>query len=102
MPNMKPRDEPELPDRTPPGRIHLPSLMVALTIMLAATLYPSLMTDSKAQADHGLALALFMAMTAGFVRGVGFIPVQPVWRWLFSGWTCLLALLLATVLKLHA
>lgn len=44
-------------------------------------------------------MALFMAMSAGFVRGVGFIPAAPLWRWLFSGWACLLALLLAATLK---
>ena len=82
-----------------PARIHLPSLLTALTIMFGGTLYPPLMADAAGKADHGLALALFLAMSAGLIRGVGFVPRRPVWRTLFSGWTCLLALALAAFLK---
>lgn len=96
---MQTREMPEAPAESRPGRMHLPSFLIALLIMLAGSLYPLLFADSKGQADHGLALALFVAMSAGFVRGVGFIPVRPVWRWLFSGWTCVLALLVAAILK---
>ena len=96
---MKPGEVPQIPAESHSSRGHLPSLLIALLIMLAGTLYPLLFANSKAQADHGLALALFVAMSVGFVRGVGFIPVKPVWRWLFSGWTCLLALLVAAILK---
>ncbi|MEO8599895.1 MAG: cyd operon YbgE family protein [bacterium] len=81
------------------SRMHLPSLAVALLIMLAGTLYPLLMTNAAGHADHALALALFWAMSAGFVRGVGFVPRIAVWRWLFSGWACAAALGLAAFLK---
>lgn len=84
----------------PAPRIHLPSLAVALTVMVAGTLYPPLMADGEGRADHGLALALFWAMSAGFVRGVGFVPRHAAWRWLFSGRACVVALVLAGVLKL--
>ena len=79
-------------------RIHGLSLAVALLIMLGGTLYPPLLADAQGRADHGLALALFWAMSAGFVRGVGFVPRRPLARWLFSGWACAAALLLAAVL----
>lgn len=82
-----------------PARMHLPSLLTALTIMLAGTLYPPLMADAAGKADHGLALALFVAMSAGLVRGVGFVPHHPLWRILFSGWACALALVLTMFLK---
>jgi predicted membrane protein len=84
---------------TPP-RLHGPSLAVALLIMVAGTLYPPLMADAAGHADHRLAFALFWAMSAGFVRGVGFVPRRAIWRWLFSGWTCALALATAVALKL--
>jgi predicted membrane protein len=45
-------------------------------------------------------MALFWAMSAGFIRGVGFVPRARVWRWLFSGWACAAALALAAALKL--
>lgn len=82
-----------------PGRMHLPSLAVALTIMLGGSLYPPIMTDSAGQADHALAMALFWAMSAGFVHGVGFVPRAPALRWVFSGWACVAALSLAAWLK---
>jgi predicted membrane protein len=85
----------------PPPRVQWPSLAVALLIMVGGTLYPPLMADAAGKADHHLAMALFWAMSAGFVRGVGFVPRLWVWRALFSGWACAAALLLAAVLKLQ-
>ncbi len=82
-----------------PTPMHFPSLLVALTIMLVGTVYPPVMANAAGHADHGLASALFMAMAAGFVRGVGFVPRHWVWRVLFSGWTCTAALLAAAWLK---
>lgn len=81
------------------SRVHLPSLLVALSIMLAGSVYPLLFADANGKADHGLAMALFWAMSAGLVRGVGFVPQLALWRWLFSGWACTLALLLAAWLR---
>ncbi|MDZ7590051.1 MAG: cyd operon YbgE family protein [Rubrivivax sp.] len=80
-------------------RMQLPALAVALTIMVGGTLYPPLMADATGRADHNLAMALFWAMSAGFVRGVGFVPRLWLWRWLFSGWACAAALALAGALK---
>ena len=85
----------------PASRAHLPCLAVALTIMVGGTLYPPLMVDAAGKADHALAMALFWAMSAGFIRGVGFVPRWWAWRWLFSGWSCAAALFLAVVLKLQ-
>jgi predicted membrane protein len=82
-------------------RIQLPSLLAALVIMVAGTLYPPLMADAAGKADHGLAMALFWAMSAGFVRGVGFVPQRRLWRVLFSGWSCVAAGALALLLKLQ-
>ncbi len=84
-----------------PSRIQWPSLTVALLIMVGGTLYPPLMADAAGKADHDLAMALFWAMSAGFVRGVGFVPRRWIWRAIFSGWACAAALLLAAVLKLQ-
>ncbi|MEN9482928.1 MAG: hypothetical protein RJB37_808 [Pseudomonadota bacterium] len=89
---------PMTPPLQPPGT-HLPSLAVALLIMVVGTLYPPLMADATGRADHPLAMALFWAMSAGFVRGVGFVPQRWIWRVFFSGWSCAAALLLAAMLK---
>jgi predicted membrane protein len=85
------------PPSQPTVALHLPSLLTALTLMLAGTLYPLLMTDAAGRADHPLALLLFWAMSAGFVRGVGFVPRAVPWRWLLGGWACFLALGLAVL-----
>jgi predicted membrane protein len=87
------------PGATPP-RMHLPSLAVALAIMVGGTLYPLFMADAAGRADHGLATALFWAMSAGFVRGVGFVPRHVIWRALFSGWSCAAGLIAAALFKL--
>lgn len=92
---------PMLPAAAAAPHIQWPSLAAALVIMVAGTLYPPLMADAAGKADHHLAMALFWAMSAGFVRGVGFVPQRRVWRALFSGWACAAALLLAAVLKLQ-
>ncbi|MDY7559630.1 cyd operon YbgE family protein [Pseudomonas sp. 10B1] len=83
----------------PTSRIHVLSLIIAVAIMLACTLYPPLIAAADGKADHALATALFAAMSVAFVNGVGFVPRAPVWRWLFSGWTCLAALALAGWIK---
>ncbi len=82
-----------------PTCLHLPCLAAALVIMLIGTVFPPLMANAAGDADHGLALALLCAMSTGFVRGVGFFPRTLVWRWLFSGWACALALAAAMLIK---
>lgn len=82
-----------------PARVHLPSLLAALAIMGVGSVYPLLFADAAGKADHGLAMALFWAMSAGLVRGVGFVPRFMLWRWGFSGWACAAGLLLAAWLR---
>jgi predicted membrane protein len=82
------------------SQVHLPSLAVGLVVMVAGTLYPLAMANAAGHADHALAMLMFWAMSAGFVRGVGFVPRTLAWRWLFSGRACGAALALAAVMKL--
>lgn len=81
-----------------PG-LHLPSLLAGVVLMAVLTVYPPLLTTADGKADHTLASVLLLAMCAGLVRGVGFVPRWWGWRWLFSGWACTAALLLAAWLK---
>ena len=81
-----------------PTSLQWPSLTAGLVVMLASTAYPLAFARADGRADHGLALLLFWAMSAGFVRGVGFIPRRWTWRLLFSGWACLAALALAALI----
>jgi len=81
------------------GRMHLPCLLVGLAIMVGGSVYPVLFAAADGRADHALASALFWAMSAGFIRGVGFVPRAQPWRLLFSGWACAAGLLLAAGLR---
>jgi predicted membrane protein len=74
---------------------HPLSLGIALVIILGGSFYPFMFASSNGKADHGLASVIFWAMSAGLVHGVGFVPRFALWRWLFSGWACCLALSLA-------
>ena len=78
----------------PPGMALLP-LAVALVLLVVMTILPSVATDAHGKADHPAALLIFWAMSAGFVRGVGFIPLHWLPRWLLSGYGCAIALALA-------
>lgn len=82
--------------------LHGPSLLVAIVLMLVGSIAPVYLTDAQGRAHHGLAFLVFWAMSAGFVRGVGFIPQARLWRWLFSGWACSIALIAALLLRLLA
>ncbi len=82
------------------NEVNLPSLLLALAIMLGGTVYPFIFTRSNGQVDHALATALFWSMSAGLVRGVGFVPHALWWRILFSGWSCFAGLILAAWLRL--
>lgn len=73
------------------ARIHWPCLVLAIAIMLGITLYPPLLADAAGKADHRVATLMFYAMSAGFVRGVGFVPHSRAWRCLFSAQACSIA-----------
>lgn len=79
-----------------PGMAFFPFL-IALALLALLTVWPAIATDGAGRADHLMALLLLWAMCAGFVRGVGFVPVNRVPRWLLSTVACLLALALAVL-----
>ena len=73
----------------------VPLLLVGLALMLGLTAYPALLADGDGRADHLAALAAFWAMSAAFVRGVGFVPLNRLARVLLGAPAVLLALALA-------
>ena len=82
-----------------PSAIHLPSLLAALAIMLFGTIYPLALARSNGSVDHGFLVALLWAISAGLVRGVGFVPRALGWKLFFSGWSCGAGLLMAAGLR---
>lgn len=77
-----------------PGIAWLP-LSVGLGLLLAMTVLPGIATDAAGRADHPAAMLLFWSMSAGFVRGVGFVPYHWIPRLLLSSAACLVAIALA-------
>ena len=63
-------------------------LLIALCICLFLSVLPQLLIK-EGVANHGAATLLFWAMSAGFTRGVGFIPKHIVPQWLLSSYACL-------------
>ena len=82
--------------------VHLPSLAVALFIMVGGTIYPFVFARTDGQPDHAFAMAIFWSMSAGLVRGVGFVPKALAWRIICSGWSCMAGLLAAVGLRFVA
>ena len=66
-------------------------LSIAVSIAVVVSVYPQA-AAIDGRADHPALMALFWSMTAGFVRGVGFVPRHPLVRWLCSSAACLLGL----------
>lgn len=83
----------------PGAAIHWPCLVLAIAIMLGITLYPPMLADAAGKADHRVATLMFWAMSAGFVRGVGFVPHARAWRWLFSVHACAITFAAALLLS---
>lgn len=63
-------------------------LLCGLGLMLVITVYPGWLADAQGKADHSAATLACLAMAAGFVRGVGFVPQNKIARTLLGGWAC--------------
>jgi predicted membrane protein len=68
------------------------SLLVGISVTLLITVYPHAAAREDGSADMMAAAFLFWAMSAGFVRGVGFIPRNKILAVIFSLPAALLAL----------
>lgn len=66
-------------------------LAIALGLSAWTTVWPGWLSHQDGTANHGAALFVAWAICAGFVRGLGFIPRQPITRYLLSGGACTLA-----------
>jgi len=86
-------------DQQPEASFNWFLLIIAIAIMVIASTVPTIFTDRHGSASHTIAMYLFWAMSAGFIRGVGFIPYSRIFRWIFSAWACYLALLLAVLFR---
>ena len=64
------------------------SFMLAVGLSVALLAMPQLVATDTRELEHGpLSLGL-LGISAGFIHGVGYVPLMAIWRWLFS--PCLL------------
>jgi len=82
-------------------RIHAVPLAIAVAITGAMTVYPYIATSPDGRPDHLTAVLLLWSMSAGYVRGVGFMPRHVLSRALLSSIACLAALA-AALLRISA
>lgn len=82
-------------DQLDGARISWFPLVIAMFITLALSIYPPLLTTRLGHPDHLGAMLAFWSMSAGYVRGVGYVPQLMVLRLALSAYACLLALILA-------
>ncbi|WP_051227607.1 cyd operon YbgE family protein [Oceanospirillum beijerinckii] len=59
------------------------SLLSAVIISGVITLYPEIIATDVHQINHNLFSLFMLAISAGFIHGVGFVPGYPLWRLLF-------------------
>ena len=74
-----------------PGVAILP-LGIAIVLTLTLTIYPLVLTTAAGRPDHLAATLALWAMSAGFIRGVGFVPRNRMLRIVFSTAACLVCL----------
>lgn len=85
-------------DHSPPtsGGWNFPALLIGMAMTVVMTIYPHLAARADGSPDMLAAALLFWSMSAGFVRGLGFIPRMLIFRLMFSLPASLLALAAAT------
>lgn len=86
-------------EKSPPEPgVALVPLGIAIALTLLLTIYPPVLTTAAGKADHAAAMLALWSMSAGFIRGVGFVPRNRLLRALFSTTACLVGLALAATL----
>ena len=89
---------PQSTDPTKHAKFHIPALMLGIILMLLGSFVPTVFADGQGKPDHTIATLVFWSMSAGFIRGLGFIPKHWFFRWIFGGWAALLTFVAAAVL----
>ena len=79
--------------------MHVPCLLAGLLVMIGVTLMPHALTGTDGKAHHGLAMLTLWGMSAGLVRGVGYVPTHRLARLMLSQVTCLITLASSTTWK---
>lgn len=69
------------------------SLLMALALTAVVLVLPQWVAKDSAALNHSQLSLSMLGISAGFIHGVGYVPVSRLWRWLFSpylGWPVML------------
>jgi predicted membrane protein len=88
----------EIEENRSDGQIAILPLLIGIFLTLLLTIYPLILTKITGKADHNAAYFALWSMSAGFIRGVGFIPKNKILRLLFSTSTCIITLIIAILI----
>lgn len=92
----------------PPGHLlytgwaRLLSFILAVVLSVLILVWPHAVAVSLTEIRHGLLSLLMWGMAAGFVHGVGYVPVHRIWRVLLGpmlGWPIMIGGIVWVVLK---
>lgn len=92
MPEQAPQDAGR-PPRLYAGWARLLSFALAAALTAFILIWPRAVAASLTEVRHGLLSLLMWGIAAGFVHGVGYVPVHRIWRLLlgpFVGWPLML------------
>lgn len=60
------------------------SLLLATPLALLLLIHPAAYLDAQGRYSHGLLMLVMLGISGGFVHGVGFDPLNRLWRLLFG------------------
>jgi predicted membrane protein len=86
-----------LPENPVRAQVSWIPLICAVGIMIALSIYPGFLVKPTGDVDRISAYLFFWSMTAGFIRGVGFIPKTLLLAIIFSGPACLITFTVSVV-----
>lgn len=96
LPKRKPPADAQAEHPSRPFLLILAFIIIALSIVVPHQLF----TNDAGKVYYGVAVAITWALLAAMVRGVGFVPDNPILQKLFSGWACTAGITAAAILRL--
>lgn len=69
------------------------SFLMAVALSTLILIYPNAIATSATEINHGMLSLLMWGIAAGFVHGVGFVPIHSLWRIVLGpvvGWVLML------------
>ena len=60
------------------------SFVLSAVVMMLILFWPKFVMAADGSVDHGYLTSLLLCNSFGFVHGIGYLPVNKIWRWLMT------------------